>query len=104
MNANCFMHKYKYNKLPDSFNGMFEPLALSNRTNSYKLQRTKYKGLDSFPAVCLPKLWNSLTLDQKSIRSLKLFRNNLKKAVLFRNTSHLERAHAFLVTTKSCCL
>lgn len=56
---------------------MFEPLAEPNRTRGLKLERTKYKGLETFPKVFLPKLWNSTPIEIKLSVSTKSFKKNL---------------------------
>ena len=74
------MFKYMNGKLPLSFNGMFLELAEPNRTKSYKLElvNNKYlesyklelvnnKYLESFPTVFLPRTWNSIPLEIKSL-------------------------------------
>lgn len=77
LNATTFIYKYFNNKLPNSFTNMFEPLAEPNRTRGLKLERTKYKGLETFPKVFLPKLWNSTPIEIKLSVSTKSFKKNL---------------------------
>ena len=74
LNTGIFMHKYLNNLLPVSFNDMFTPLSIPNRTHNFKLEKTSMKYLDAFPKVTLPKIWNSFRLELKSSSSVKAFK------------------------------
>ena len=78
LNVSMFMYKYHNNKLPESFNGIFEPLQLPNRTQSYKLERPKSKTLEKFPSVLFPKIWNNLSLCMKKSKSISYLKQNIK--------------------------
>ena len=76
------MFKYMTGKLPLSFNGMFIALAEPNRTKSYKLELVNNKYLESFPTVFLPRTWNSIPLEIKSLGTLTSFETSFKKSFL----------------------
>ena len=78
LNVSVFMYKYHNDKLPESFNGIFEPLQLPNRTQSYKLERPKNKTLEQFPSVLFPKIWNNLSLCTKNAKSIRYLKQNIK--------------------------
>ena len=81
-NSAIFMFKYMTGKLPLSFNGMFIALAEPNRTKSYKLELVNNKYLESFPTVFLPRTWNSIPLEIKSLGTLTSFKTSFKKSFL----------------------
>ena len=83
LQAQIFMFKYTYDKLPRSFTGMFQSLAAGNRTNSYRIEKEISANLSRFPKTFLPKMWNLLTMQQKKIMSLKCFIRDLRKNVIF---------------------
>ena len=83
LNTGIFLHKYKNNILPVSFNDMFTPLSNPNRTHNFKLEKTFCKFLDSFPKVTLPKTWNNLRLDLKSSKSVNSFKRKFQSDALF---------------------
>ena len=82
LNASSFMYMHNRSQLPESFYGMFTPLSVPNRTNNYRLERVKYKALESFPKVYCIKAWNSLSLDIKNSESLNSFKNKKKHNIL----------------------
>ena len=82
LNTGIFMYKYFNNVLPVSFCNMFTPLSAPNRTNSFKLEKTSTRSLDSFPKVTLPKTWNNFCLDLKSAKSLKTFKQKFSSDTL----------------------
>ena len=53
-----FMHSFAFGHLPHSFDKMFKPLGVQNRTGNYQLINYKSIFFDKFPTVFLPKLWN----------------------------------------------
>ena len=83
LQAQIFMFKYTYDKLPRSFTGMFQSLAAGNRTNSYRIEKEISANLSRFPKTFLPKMWNLLTMQQKKIMSLKCFIRDLRKTAIF---------------------
>ena len=89
------MFKYMNGKLPLSFNGMFLALAEPNRTKSYKLELVNNKYLESFPTVFLPRTWNSIPLEIKSLGTLASFKTSLKK-------SFLEEYSSFRCINRNC--
>ena len=52
------MHNFAFGRLPNSFNEMFKPLGLHNRTGNYQLVKYQSNFFDRFPTVFLPKVWN----------------------------------------------
>ena len=65
-NASTFMYKYIKEKLPSSFNGMFNnPFVEPNRTQSFKLELIKNKYLKPFPKIFLTRIWNSVSMTIK---------------------------------------
>ena len=83
-NYNCstFMYNYTSNKLPDSFENIFSPLAVPNRTNSFIIDKTKTKFLEKFPSFFLPKIWNSNSTDIKNSSSLSELKRGLKNNII----------------------
>ena len=76
------MHKYSLNLVPQSFQNLFCPLAEPNRTKKYVIERKKYKILEQFPPDFLPKIWNDISLLQKSILKHNTFKKDLKKSLI----------------------
>ena len=76
------MFKYMIGKLPLSFNGMFIALAEPYKTKGYKLELVNNRYLESFPTVFLPRTWNSIPLELKSLGTLTSFKLSLKKKFL----------------------
>lgn len=81
-NSAVFMFKYMNKKLPSSFNEMFLPLTEPNRTKSYQLELVNKKYLENFPKVLLPKIWNLIPLNIKSMNTLTNFKYILKTNLL----------------------
>ena len=83
-----FMHKYGSNLLPASFQGLFTRLSDTDERNNrdafynYKMTNPKHKALNRFPRVVFPQLWNSLSSLLQSTISHKIFKNELKKALI----------------------
>ena len=77
-----FMFNYVNGKLPTSFDGIFTPLHNYDRTNSFLLQRVKYKVFERFPSYFLPKCWNEIKNEVKSINSFSQFKSNLLQPFL----------------------
>ena len=67
-----FMHKYRHNKLPTSFNGIFTEIMttdmLQSRHNDYNYQNVPAirKSLENFPLKQIIFNWNFLSLDLKA--------------------------------------
>ena len=81
-NASVFMQKYANNKQPSSFANMFAPLLGNNRTNGFKIEKSKNAFLDQFPTFYLPKIWNNNNIQLKNNKSTGSFKNSLKKYLL----------------------
>jgi len=82
-----FMHKFKHNKLPFSFNETWITnrarnieIALRNTENLY-VPAHKLATLKRFPLFSFPKIWNQDTNDKLN-PSLKIYLKNLKSAYL----------------------
>ena len=66
------MHKYRHNKLPTSFNGIFTEIMttdmLQSRHNDYNYQNVPAirKSLENFPLKQIIFNWNFLSLDLKA--------------------------------------
>ena len=71
LNVISFMYKYHYSTLPPSFDNMYTPLRNPNRTKNYKLAKSKKGGLDSYPNVKFPKIWNALEYESKNMTSVR---------------------------------
>ena len=71
------MYKYVYEKLPLSFNGMFNKLNSFERNLSFQLPIARYANLKKFPSFSFISLWNGLPLDLKRKKSLNIFKNHL---------------------------
>ena len=82
LNALTFMQKFHYGKLPVSFEGKFTHLMNSNHALSYKVNVAIIKNLESLPSYFLPKVWNSISLEDKKIISSKTFNKSIKKKYL----------------------
>lgn len=78
LHSSLFMYKYMNDKLPLSFTGMFQHLAAPNRTKSVRLEFVKSKTLECFPNVFMPRTWNNVPIDIKSLPSLSSFKSNIK--------------------------
>jgi hypothetical protein len=87
LNTGIFIHKYINKLLPVSFNNMFTSLSLPNRTHNFRLEKTVFKYLDSFPKVTIPKTWNNFRLELKSSKSVNAFKRKYKADTLFEYTS-----------------
>ena len=74
LNSAIFMYKYTNNLLPKSFNNMFIPCNPPNRTNSYKIIKSRISYLDQFPTAYLPRNWNCLSWSLKNSNSLSIFK------------------------------
>ena len=73
------MHKYFHENLPASFHEMFNSLAETNRTKSYKLEWVLFKTLECLPSALFPKIWNSIELELKETKSAKSFKRKVLK-------------------------
>ena len=78
------MYKYKNNLLPKSFENMFVPCNPPNRTNSFKIIKSRISYLDQFPTAYLPKAWNELPIPLKNSETLNIFKKNMKNALMVR--------------------
>ena len=77
-----FMYKYANDLHPNSLSGLFYPLSNNNRTLSFKTSIIKGKSLESFPSAFLPKIWNNLHINTKTITKLISFKKIVKKDLL----------------------
>ena len=82
LSCGVFMYKYSNNLLPRSFEGMFTPCNPPNRTNSYKIIKSRISYIDQFPTAYLPKFWNDLPSSLKNADTLNRFRTKLKANLL----------------------
>ncbi len=57
-NSLIFMHKFAFGLQPLTFQNMFHPLGVNNRTGNYRLIKYDLKYFDQFPSIYLPKIWN----------------------------------------------
>ena len=76
------MYKYSNNLLPKSLDNMFTPCNPPNRTNSYKIIKSRTSYIDQFPSAYLPKKWNELGCNMKNLDTLSKFKTNLKTTLL----------------------
>ena len=76
------MYNYNNNHLPISFENMFRPCNPPNRTNSYKVIKSRITYLHQFPTAFLPKTWNELHRSLKASASLSIFKRNLKDTLM----------------------
>ena len=81
-NSCAFMYKYSNNLLPVSFNNMFTACNPPNRTNSYKIVKSRITYIDQYPTAYLPKKWNELCCSLKNIENIRKFKMNLKNTLL----------------------
>ena len=82
LNSAIFMYKYKNDLLPRSFQDMFTPCNAPNRTNSYKVIKSRISFLDQFPNAYLPKTWNALSIPVKESQTLNVFKKTMKDTLL----------------------
>ena len=82
MNSSIFMYKFKNNLLPNSFLNMFTPCNAPNRTNSYKVIKSRISFLDQFPAAYLPKTWNDLGNSIKASETLSVFKGSITGSLI----------------------
>ena len=81
-NCAIFMHKY-YNKcLPNSFEGMFTQLTEPNRTLGYRTPRSVNSFVDKLPSAFLPRIWNGLDRQLKTIKSHPVFKRSLQNYMI----------------------
>lgn len=89
LNSSILMYKYHHNTLPESFQGMFIPFNNPNRTQSYKIPKSKTEHLAKYPSPSLPRVWNSLSLDIKSSTSVNVMKNKLITSLIGKYSSHV---------------
>ena len=83
-----FMHKYRHNKLPTSFSGIFTDTTMTelmnSRHNDYNYQNLPAikKVLENFPLKQIIFNWNSLSLELKSTADPMEFDKMLKEQIL----------------------
>ena len=82
LNSACFMFKFKNDLLPKSFMNMFTPCNPPNRTNSYKVIKSRISFLDQFPSAYLPKTWNEISGVVKESGTLNKFKKSFKETLL----------------------
>ena len=76
LNCKLFMHSFYNNKLPSCFSEMFKK-SVSTRTNNIVANICKKSNLRHLPKYILPKLWNSMSQEYKSISSRASLKNKL---------------------------
>ncbi len=76
------MHNFAFGRLPNSFDGMFKPLGLQNRTGNYQLIKYKSIFFDKFPSVFLPKIWNENSANIKHCITSSLLKTTLSDIML----------------------
>ena len=87
-NRSTFMHKYRHNKLPESFSGIFTEISdtseIQIRQNDFNYQNkpAKTPNLENFPMKKLISNWNFLSIDLKSTGELDEFQALLKETLL----------------------
>ena len=69
-NSLIFMHKFAHGLQPQTFNNMFQPLGVNNRTGNYRLIKYNLKLFDQFPSIYLPKIWNEYSSSIKHCTTL----------------------------------
>ena len=83
-----FMHKYRHNKLPASFSGIFTETSMTDsmqsRHNDYNYQNlpASKKSLENFPLKQIIFNWNRLSLELKATADPQDFDNMLKQNFL----------------------
>ena len=82
LNSAIFMYKYKNNLLPKSFQNTFTPCNPPNRTNSFKIIKSRISFLDQFPSAYLPKIWNEIPSLVKNSESLNIFKKNMMDTIM----------------------
>lgn len=78
-----FVKKLFLNKLPTSFNSMFEKMS-SQRVFKLKCEKPKNKSLELFPKVAIPRLWNSLENNIRMSSSCRAMKESLRDKVMSR--------------------
>ena len=69
MNCLNFMHNFAFGRQPQSFNNMFTPLGVQNRTGNYQITKYKSNFFDKFTSAFLPEIWNENCGDIKHCTS-----------------------------------
>ena len=77
-----FMYRYQNGAMPNSFDEMFTPLSNQNRTLSFMQPLIITKKLEKFPSYFLPKLWNSLPHNSKTVSTHRRFQKDIKTKAL----------------------
>ena len=86
-NACKFMHDYKFNKTPDTFNNTWKTneevqgRALRN-SNDYFIPNANRTFLQNLPLYKYPAIWNSLPSNLKDQENRKIFINDLNEYLL----------------------
>ena len=78
-NVAGFVSKFHNNKLPTSFNEVFQSFN-SQRVKNLKAKSPKMKSLNNFPTAAFPKIWNKFGLKIKNCNSFKLAKSKYKKS------------------------
>ena len=87
-NDSVFMHKYRQEKLPESFAGTFTDTIMSDELQSrhndynYLNEPAIKKNLENFPLKQIIFNWNALNIDLKSTADLAEFELLLKEKYL----------------------
>ena len=76
-----FVKKLFLNKLPTSFDSMFEKMS-SQRVFKLKCEKPKNKSLELFPKVAIPRLWNSLENNIRMSSSCRVMKESLRDKVM----------------------
>ena len=80
-----FIHKYHFNKLPGSFNGMFQlqrntgQILIRNGHENYVVSIPKSKSISQFPRPKFIPIWNGLTETVKATQSHTVFKKQIKE-------------------------
>ena len=88
--VNNFLHQYRTDRLPPSFNGMFTLMRDTDDRNSrdsfynYSVSVPIKKSLSIFPRVIFIPVWNSLSSVLQCIESHKCFKSDCMKEILNR--------------------
>ena len=76
------MHNFAFGRQPQSFNNMFTPLGVNNRTGNYQIKKYKSNFFDKFPSSFLPKIWNDNCKNIKHFVSSTSLKEHLLDSIL----------------------
>ena len=85
------MHKLLLGKQPSSFSDFLnKPINFESEKNRrkfcYCVDKLKNGGVGRFPTAVLPRTWNTLDTDMKSIKSHKKFKKTVYDSILAKYT------------------